>query len=343
MIPFLVRRLGFMLVVMWIVSMAVFVLSEVIPIDVARNILGRFATQEAVDAYRERIGLNCPGSVRYVTWLLGDEWIPPARAAVGEGMLPAGCTPPELHRYGLIRGDLGVSTTSGTPVAPLVMRRLRNSGILAGFAFILIMPISLLLGILAGVKEGKLLDRLITVLGLVSTSTPTFASGVYVILVLALWLRLLPGSSVFMTEDSALENPSMLIMPILVLFFAEAGYVARMMRASLVMELRAPYVRTAILKGMPPRRVIFHHALRNALLAPITVIITHINWLIGGLVVVESVFAYPGLGRLMLDAALNKNVNVVEACALVSTFFAVGTQIVADITYVYLNPRIRIS
>jgi peptide/nickel transport system permease protein len=130
-------------------------------------------------------------------------------------------------------------------------------------------------------------------------------------------------------------------MPVLVLFFAEAGYVARMTRASMVDVMRQPYVRTAILKGMPRHIVIFKHALRNALLAPVTVIMLHISWLIGGVVVVEMMFGFPGLGSALLEASLNKDLNVIEAGALLMTFVATATQLIADIIYVYLNPRIR--
>ena len=337
----IVRRLGLMLLTMWLVSLAVFLVSEVVPVDVARNILGQFATEETIAATREKLGLNCPACARYVIWLVGDGWVAPARQIVGERLLPAGCTPAGVVRRGLLGGDMGISTQSNTPVAPLLFRRLRNSAILAGIAFILTMPLALVLGLLAGLKEGSLADRVISFLSLVTTATPSFALGVYLILIFSLRLRWLPGISALLTENSVLDSPSKLVMPILVLFFAEAGYVARMTRASMVEVMRAPYIRTAILKGMPYWRVVFRHALRNALLAPITVITLHISWLIGGVVVVEALFGYPGLGQLMLKAALNKDLYVIEAGALVMTFVATATQLAADLLYIYLNPRIR--
>jgi peptide/nickel transport system permease protein len=332
-----------MLLTMLIVSMAIFAISEVVPIDVARNILGQFATEESIAAFRENMGLNCPTSVRYVTWLMGDDWIPPARNLLGERLLPSGCTPEGLDRKGLIRGDMGVSTATGVDVAPYLMRRLKNSLILAGVAFVLIMPISLALGVLAGLKEGSLLDRIITLLSLITTSAPSFALGVILVVIFALWLEWLPGISALMTEGSAFESPAKLVMPIMVLFFAEAGYVARMTRASMVDVMRQNYIRTAFLKGLPRRTVIMRHALRNALLAPITVIMLHINWLIGGVVVVETLFSFPGLGSALLSASLNKDIYVIEAGALLMTFVATSTQLIADIIYVYLNPRIRYS
>ena len=341
----LLTRFLFMLLTMWIVSVAVFIISEVLPVDVARNILGQFATPETIKAYRERMGLNCPGVVRYTIWLAGDDWIPPSRNLLGDlkSILPAGCTPEGLDRRGLIRGDMGISSRTGTPVAPLLARRLKNSFVMAGIAFVIIMPLALLLGFLAGLREGKFLDRLISISSLVTASTPEFATGVFLILIFSIWLGWLPGVSAFLTEDSALENPAKLVMPVLVLFFVEAGYVARMTRASMVEVMRAPYIRTALLKGMPYKRIVFKHALRNALLTPITVIMLHINWLIGGIVVVEAVFGFPGLGKLLLDASLNKDINVIEACAMVLVFVAVSTQLLADLIYTYLNPRIRYS
>jgi peptide/nickel transport system permease protein len=326
---------------MFIVSVAIFVISEVVPIDVARNILGQFATDETIAALREQLGLNCPTSVRYVVWIIGDDWIPPARDVVGEGVLPSGCTPEGLERGGLIRGDMGVSTQTGADVGPYLTRRLKNSLTLAGIAFIIIMPIGLALGVLAGLREGGILDRFVSLASLVTTSAPSFAVGVVLIVIFSLWLDLLPGISALMTEGSAFESPSKLVMPILVLFFAEAGYVARMTRASMVEVMRMPYIRTAMLKGLPRWKVVVQHALRNALLAPITVIMLHINWLIGGVVVVEMLFGFPGLGVAILNASLNKDLYVIEAGALLLTFVATATQLIADIIYVYLNPRIR--
>ncbi len=340
---FLLRRLGWMAVTMWLVSLAVFIVSEVVPIDVARNILGQEATPESIAALRVKLGLDCPAATRYVIWLVGDDWVPAARALLGSDVISAGCSPAGTKRNGIIRGDWGVSTQTGTEVAPYLLRRLRNSMILAGIAFVVIMPVSLLLGALAALREGKLLDRFISIASLVTVSTPSFASGVYLILVFALWLHWLPGVSAFLSEDTILQNPAKMVMPVMVLFFAESGYVARITRASMATALHAPYTRTAILKGLPYWQVVFRHALRNALLAPITLMLTHVSWLIGGIVVVEVVFAYPGMGRLILDASLNKDVNLIEACAMVMVFVAMATQFLADLLYTYLNPRIRFT
>jgi peptide/nickel transport system permease protein len=339
----LIRRFFSMLLTMWIVSVAVFFISEILPLDVARNVLGQFASPETIAAYRENNGLNCAGTIRYGIWLAGDGWVKAARDVVGEKVLPQSCTPPNLVRRGFLRGDLGVSTRTNSAVAPLIGRRLANTAVLAGISFLLIMPIALILGFLAGLKEGKASDRIISLASLVTTSSPEFATAVFLIVIFSIWLKWLPGVSAFSVEKTALENPAKLVMPVLTLFFVETGYVARMTRASMVDVMHAPYVRTAILKGLPYRTVVVKHALRNALMAPITVIMLHVNWLIGGVVVVEAVFGFPGLGKLLLDSALTKDINVIEAGAMVLVGVAVATQLVADVLYTYLNPRIRYS
>jgi peptide/nickel transport system permease protein len=260
---------------------------------------------------------------------------------LGPGIIAPGCNPPKLARQGLLRGDLGYSMQNGSRVAPLLFRRLGNSAVLAGLAFVLIMPVALLLGLVAGLKEGSLTDRVITVLSLITTSSPTFALGALMVVVLSIQLHLLPGISALTTETNVLQNPWKLVMPILCLFFAEAGYVARITRASMVEVMASPYIRTAVLKGLPYWTVVFKHAMKNALLAPITVIMLHIGWLLGGIVVVETMFGYPGVGTLLLQAALSKDVPVIEAGAVFMTFVATSTQLLADLSYIYLNPRIR--
>ena len=203
------------------------------------------------------------------------------------------------------------------------------------------MPIALVLGIVAGLQEGRPLDRGISLFSLITTSIPEFASGVFLILVFAFWLKILPGAAIFTNDVAPWQEPKLLILPVLTLTLVEVGYVARMTRASMIEVTNAPYIRTAHLKGLPSARIVLKHSLRNALIAPITVIMLHVNWLIGGIVVVESVFGYPGLGMYLLDSALFKDINAIQAGAMVMVALAVGTQLVADIIYTFLNPRIR--
>jgi peptide/nickel transport system permease protein len=241
---------------------------------------------------------------------------------------------------GLLRGDPGLSLRTGRPVAVLLFIRLRNSLVLAGTAFVIVMPLALIMGILAGLNEGKLLDRLLSIGGMMFSVTPEFATGIFLILIFAFWLKLVPGATVF-GEKAPWTKPEMLILPVLTLTLVELGYVLRITRASMVDVMKAPYIRTAFLKGLPYWRVVLRHAVRNALMAPITVIMLHVNWLLGGIVVVEVIFGYPGLGSYLLDSALFKDFNAIEGGAMILVVVAVATQLLADIIYTFINPRIR--
>lgn len=433
MVKFIVRRLLTMLLTMFIVSIVIFGVAEIAPGNVARNILGAFATPEQEESFRERLGLNQPLHIRYISWLAGSDWraerlvdMPLRRIqkpgtefyewwAVdedgtmvrwkleGEDLIavhlqPDGTVEASIdndrwqtdeegvsrfwgvdvdnhavmwekgsgetywmrakaagwwvektggaRKYiplqkGMLRGDPGESIRTGRAVADTLLRRLQNSVILAGIAFVIVMPLALLLGLIAGLNEGKAIDRTLSVGGLMTTATPEFATGIFLILIFASWLKLVPGATVFVSERAILENPKMLVLPVLTLMLIELGYVLRITRASMVEVMKEPYIRTGFLKGLPYRRIVFKHAIRNALIAPITVIMLHVNWLMGGLVVVEAIFGFPGLGKYLYDAAMYKDLSAIQAGAMVMVFLAVGTQLVADIIYTFLNPRIR--
>jgi peptide/nickel transport system permease protein len=278
-----------------------------------------------------------------VKWKTGGEekfW----RKAVGAGWWieqEGGASEYIPLQKGFLRGDPGESIKSRQPVGPEIVRRLRNSLVLAGLAFIVVMPLALFMGVIAGLNEGKPSDRILSIFGLVTTASPNFATGVFLILIFVVWLNVLPGATVFTSSTAIFENPKMLVLPVLTLTLIELGYVLRITRASMVEVMKTPYIRTAYLKGLPHRRIVTKHAIRNAMLAPITVIMLHVNWLIGGIVVVEAIFGFPGLGTYLLSAALYKDVFAIEAGAMVLVILAVGSQLVADIIYTFLNPRIR--
>jgi peptide/nickel transport system permease protein len=244
-------------------------------------------------------------------------------------------------QYGLLRGDPGVSFFTRRPVAETLIPRALNTLFMAGIAFAIVMPLALALGLLAGLNEGRWVDRVLSIGSLVATATPEFASGVFLILIFSNWLSWFPGAVVTTSDTGVFQNPRQLILPIITLTLIELGYVLRITRASMVEVMRTNYIRTATLKGLPRWRIVFKHALRNALMAPITIIILHVNWLIGGIVVVETLFGFPGLGRYIMEAALFKDVFAIEAAAMLLVIIAVGTQLVADVIYTYLNPRIR--
>ncbi len=245
-------------------------------------------------------------------------------------------------KKGFLRGDFGVSLRTGRPVEKSLFIRLRNSVVLAGIAFVVVMPLALLLGMAAGIKEGSFQDRFLSIAGMIFSVIPEFATGIFLILIMSHWLGLVPGASVF-GEKAPWERPDMLILPVLTLTLIELGYVLRITRASMAEVMKSAYIRTAFLKGIPFWQVIFRHAAKNALIAPITVIMLHVNWLMGGIVIVEVVFGYPGLGQYLLDSALYKDINAIEAGTMIMVLLAVGTQLFADVLYTFLNPRIRYS
>ena len=242
---------------------------------------------------------------------------------------------------GLLRGDPGVSFFTQRPVAETLLPRLLNTGFLAVIAFAIVMPLALLLGLIAGLNEGKLIDRFLSVTSLIATATPEFASGIFLVLIFTTWLGWFPGAVVIPDGKSIFSDLKLLVLPVLTLTLIELGYVLRITRASMVEVMRTNYIRTATLKGLPQWRIVSQHALRNALMAPFTIIILHVNWLIGGIVVVETLFGFPGLGRYILESALNKDVFAIEAAAMILVLIAVGTQLIADVIYTYINPRIR--
>jgi peptide/nickel transport system permease protein len=233
-----------------------------------------------------------------------------------------------------------MSLQTGRPVSLTLFTRIRNTAVLAACAFIVVMPLALFFGILAGINEGKWTDRFISVTSLGATATPEFVTGIFVILLFGIWLKWLPAVSVFLSDD-AIWDLRLIALPVLTLTAVELGYVARMTRASMVEVMSSPYIRTAILKGMPYRRVVSRHAIRNALMAPITIIMLHVNWLIGGIVVVEVIFGFPGLGKYIYEAAVFGDFNAVEAAAMVTVIIAVTTRLIGDLAYTFLNPRIR--
>ena len=430
MVKFIVRRFLLLLLTMVLVSVAVFLITESSPGNVARNVLGSFVTPEQEASFLAQMGLDKPVYTRYLYWLLGSDWhasrkvgLPLKRIktkegfeewwalredgalirwklqgedliavvrlfedtiseyfnnerwqtdehgvssfwgvdtqnhvvkwekdsdlkvwtfVMGTGWMETTGGPVEYIplKKGFIRGDPGLSLRTGRPVAKSLFIRLRNSLVLAGIAFIIVMPLALFLGMIAGLKEGTLRDRVLSVGGMMFSVIPEFATGIFLILIVAVWLGLVPGATVF-GEKAPWERPDMLILPVLTLALIELGYVLRITRASMVEVMRSPYIRTAFLKGLPYWRIVLKHALRNALIAPITVIMLHVNWLMGGIVIVEVVFGYPGLGKYLLDSALYKDINALEAGAMVLVTVAVGTQLIADIIYTFLNPRIR--
>lgn len=313
MISFFAKRLALMLLTMFAVSVIVFTMFQLTPGTAARHMLGPFATEHQVQLLIEQLGLNRPAVVRYFEW-------------IGNAL----------------QGDFGWSTLFRVPVNEIIWDRIGNTLVLAAIAFAIIVPCSIILGVAAGMREASKLDRTISLASIITTSVPEFAMGVFLMSVFVIWLGLLPGQSTLHTSGGW-SIASQYVMPVAVMVLYDLGYVVRMVRASMVEVMTRPYIRTAVLKGLSFRDVIIKHALRNALIAPFTVILLQINYLVAGVVVVETLFSYPGFGRMLLEGALYKDVAIVQASALFAVVIAVGTQIAGDFGYMLLNPRIRFS
>lgn len=314
MIRFVLRRLGLLLLTLLVSSLIIFIILNHDPHAVAVGVLGQFYTQQDVQTVIHRLALDRPAPLRYVDWL----------------------------RHFVV-GDWGQSYTMGVPVADLVFQRLRNSAVLGGLAFVIIVPFSIVMGLLSGVREGKLFDRVVSIFGLSALALPEFVSGVFLIGIFGLWLGWLPPSASILPDANPFDSFKALILPCLTLMFVDFAYIARMTRATTAEVLGSNYVRTAVLKGLPIRAVLFEHVLRNALLPTITVVASQVGWLLGGLVIVETLFAYPGLGNLWLQAALKHDLPLLEAISMLMAIIFSLSNLIADLLYAYLNPRIRYS
>ena len=315
MLRYLVRRFVLLAITLALTSVLVFALTQLLPGDVAHLILGRDARPAAVEALRQQLGLNDPVPVQYVKWL-----------------------------DGFVVGNWGKSFTGGgAPIRPLVLGRLSNSLNLAGLTLLISIPLSILLGVLAGLNENRWIDSVISVLTLSVVGLPEFVTGLVLINVLALGLGWFPASSSIAPGASLGDWLRQLILPAVAATFVLMAYVVRMTRAGVIDEMKKPYVRTAILKGMPQRQVILKHVLRNALLPTITIIALSFGWLIGGLIVIENVFSYPGLGSLMTNAVQRKDIPLMQAIVMVIIFFFALANLAADLLYALLNPRIRLE
>jgi peptide/nickel transport system permease protein len=314
MAKFIVRRFGLAVITLALLSVLVFVGTQLLPGDVGRRVLGPFATQESVDALNARLGTDRPALVQYTDWISGA-----------------------------VTGDLGESITFARPVTSLVGTALANSAKLAVLAFIIVVPLSITGGIVAALRRGKFTDRLITVGGLSATVIPEFVSGIVLIVVFAVLLRWLPGTATAPRGSGFLTQVRHLILPAICLVLVLFGYIARITRAGVIEALEADYTRTAILKGLPRGRVIRREVLRNALLPTIAVVASQVGYLIGGLVVVEVLFSYQGIGQLLYNAAQNADFPLLAGAVLVVGTVFQASMLLADLAYSWLNPRIRLA
>ena len=311
---YILRRILFLILTLFIVSILIFAIIEFLPGDAASVILGQNATPEDLAILRAKLGLDRAAPLRYLDWVAS-----------------------------LLRGDWGESLRLKADVGPILLERLRNSSILALFTFVLSVPSGILLGTLAGLVKNRLPDQIITVGTLLAVSLPEFVTGTFLIIIFASWLQWLPPSSLIDPDANLLQSFKYLILPSVTMMFVMWAHIARMTRSSMIEVMESNYIRTAILKGLSRNKVVFGHALKNALLPTISVVAMNIGWLFGGLIVVESVFAYPGLGQLLLFAIRNQDVPLLQAVTLLIAAIYMTSNLVADLLYRFFNPKIRLS
>lgn len=311
-----VQRLATMVLTIFLVSILIFALTQLLPGDVAQMILGQYATPEKLEALRAQMGLNQPPHLQYLDW--------------------AG---------GLLQGDFGQSLVWERDIEALLFYRMRNSLFLAGFAFVGFAGLGILFGIIASVKPGSILDRAVTVVSYIGVSMPEFVSGTLLLFLFAGYvLNIFPAtlSAGFVEPwQDPIEFLGQLILPGITAMLVILAYAMRMTRSNMIEVLEKPYIRTARLKGLRERTVVRRHALKNAMMPTVTLLAINVGWLVGGLVVTEQVFAYPGLGDLVVDAIAKRDVPLIQGAALLVSLIYVVANFAADLVYMWLNPKVR--
>lgn len=319
MFRYILRRLGFLLLTVLLTSLIIFAVTQWLPGDVCRIILGREVGEQALVSCRENLGLNEPLPIQYFNWLRN-----------------------------FATGDWGQSFSTRSPILPLVLERVGNSLMLASLTLVISVPLAVSLGVVAGLNENKFIDNAINIFSLSVVGLPEFVTGLVLIQIFSFELRKrglpsLPANSSIRPEAGFAEALPMLILPAVTATLVLLAYIARLTRAGVIEELKKPYVRTADLKGLPRSTVIFKHVLRNALLPTITIIAISFGWLISGLVVIENVFNYPGLGRLLVFAIDRRDLPLMQAVVMVTVVGFATANLIADLLYGVLNPRIRLG
>jgi len=316
MLKYMIRRMGLLVLTLIGISAMIFIIIQILPGDAVDQILEAWVETEggAHDILRAQLGLDRPWYEQYFGWL-----------------------------WDLMHGDLGRSLAMEAPIAPILLERLGFSLRLAVPALILSVTLSLILGVIAAIRPNSFVDNAITVITLTGVSVPAFISGSLFIVIFAAWLNWLPSTSSLSEGEGLFHWAYVLAMPIAVLTIESLAHLTRITRSSMIEVLKTPYVRTARLKGLPKRLVVYKHALRNAMLPTVTVIAFNIGWMLGGVVLVEQVFSYPGLGSLVLFAIEQRDTPLLQASMM---FVASGyciANLLADLAYALLDPRIRYS
>ncbi len=306
------QRLGVALITLVIVSFAVFFATELLPGDVAEILLGQAATPEAVAGLREAMGLNQPGIYRFLHWFVG-----------------------------LASGDLGTSYVNNMPVADLISGRLANSLKLAGVTTLFAVPIALSLGIGAAMWRGSIFDRLVSVLTISVISVPEFMVATLAVLIFAVWLGWLPALSYGADVGSWSAMLKAYAMPVITLGFVVSAQMIRMTRAAVIETINTPYVEMALLKGASRSRMVLRHALPNALGPIANAVALSLSYLVGGVIIVETIFNYPGVAKLMVDAVSTRDLPLIQSCAMIFCISYLSLITLADMIAILANPRLR--
>ncbi|MBA2690976.1 MAG: ABC transporter permease [Rubrobacter sp.] len=309
---FLVRRIPSAIAILFLATTGVFFLTEILPGDAASAILGNEATPERLENLRTELGLDRPVTERYLEWL-----------------------------GGLLTGDLGNSIASELPVEEFIAARIGNSLLLALMTMSLLVPLAVGLGVLAALRPGSVLDRLISSSSVALDAVPEFAIAIFMVVCFGLWLGILPPVSLVGAGESPLASPEILILPVVVLLLRLFALGARVVRAGMIEALDSEYVATARLWGVRERRVVLRHALPNALAPATQVFARNLDGLLGGIIVVEAVFGYPGLAQGLLDAVSARDVPLVQALAVLFAAVTIFANLLADLLTIMLVPRAR--
>jgi peptide/nickel transport system permease protein len=345
MLTFIARRLGVMALTMVCLTLVVFFLVNLDPNlrRLAISQLDMRSSDAHIESWLERNGYRDPFFQRYGQWLGVVQKEPRINPDTGQAVQRfAFCPEPAEAAYsGIIQGDFGCSTKFRVPVADRLFPALAATGLLMFWVMVVMVPVALVIGIVAGMREGTRTDRTLSVAAITTTATPEYISGVIFTVIFASWLGWLNGSAASATNQGITFNNFTL--PVMTMAVYGIGYIARMTRASMVEVMTQQYIRTARLKGLSFSGVVVKHALRNALIAPFTVIMLQFPWLLTGVVIVEVMFRYQGFGFVLVEAAGNNDIDLLLGCALVSVFVVLFTQLISDVGYAYLNPRIRVS
>jgi peptide/nickel transport system permease protein len=306
------QRVALGLLLLWAASVLIFLGTQILPGDVAQAVLGQAATPETLANLREELGLNRPPLERYLSWL-----------------------------GGVLQGDLGTALSNGQDIAGALGKRLGNTLFLAAWAALIAVPLAIILGLISVRYRNRWPDKAISGVTLATISVPEFLIGYIVVFYLSVQFRLFPSLATVHDDMGLGERLYAAALPILVLVLAILGHMMRMTRAAILNVLESAYVETAELKGLPPFRIIARHALPNAVAPIVNVVTINLAYLVVGVVVVEVVFVYPGMGQYLVDHVSKRDVPVVQACGLVFAAVYIGLNILADVVSILANPRLR--